>query len=370
MRRRATRGRIGFVLIPLVAMLALAACSVRTAGAPKGRLTLTATFDDAQNLVTGHSVQLSDIKVGTVTGVKLVGYRAKVTMSIENGVKIPQGTSAQVATTSLLGENYVKLIPPRGADLTKGPFLATGPEIAKTSVQPQFEQVVGKAGPLIEAVAAGDAATIVDAGATALRGNGPMLNAALAKSTTLVTMFGRQRQELGAAVDQLAKLGRSLAAGHDALAAAPGELARTTRLIDQNKGRILTAVRQLTRTARLLDDTVLAARVQRLKTMINQLDPVLAELGGERQRLTRLIDGMVVFEQKLPKAVYDGQLLIYPIVRIQLPNGVVVLPNKGGKKGLAGQLPTPPLPGDLKEVLPDIDKMLGGGGPILGGGSP
>jgi phospholipid/cholesterol/gamma-HCH transport system substrate-binding protein len=318
-------------------------------------------------------VQLSDVKVGTVTGVKLVGYRAKVTMSIENGVKIPQGTSAQVATTSLLGENFVKLIPPPGADLTRGPFLATGQEITKTSVQPQFEQVVGKAGPLIEAVAAGDAATIVDAGATALNGNGPMLNAALAKSGTLVAMFGQQRQQLGEAVDQLAKLGRSLAGGHDTLAAAPGELARTTQLIDQNKGRILTAVRQLTRTARLLDDTVLATRVQRLKVMIRKLDPVMATLGGERQRLTKLINGMVVFEQKLPKAVYDGQLLIYPIVRIALPNGTVVLPNGSGKgsKGKAGQGPQLPgkLPDGLKNVLPDIDKVLGGG-PILGGGSP
>jgi virulence factor Mce-like protein len=366
MRRRAVLVVVGVAVG--VALMLPAACSVRTAGAPQGHLKLTATFDDAQNLVTGHSVQMSDVKVGTVTGVKLVGYRAKVTMSIENGVRIPRGTAAQIAVTSLLGENFVRLIPPPGANMSGGPFLANGQAIAQTSVQPQFEQVVGQAGPLIEAVAKGDVATIVDAGATALNGTGPRLNSALAKSGALVELFGRQRQELGDAVDRLARLGRSLAGDRDALAAAPDELARTTRLLDQNKGRILATVRQLTRTARLLNDTVLAARVQRLKTMIHQLDPVLARLGGDRQRLTRLIDGMVVFERKLPRAAYDGQLLIYPILKVELPNGDVVLPNDGRRPRLPSPPSAPPLPGDLKKVLPDIDKVLGDGvGPILGG---
>jgi phospholipid/cholesterol/gamma-HCH transport system substrate-binding protein len=352
------------VLAVCSAVLTISGCSVRTAGAPKGHLTLTATFDDAQNLVTGHSVQLSDVKVGTVTGVRLAGYRAKVTMSIRNGVEIPRGTSAQIAVTSLLGENFVRLIPPPGTDLATGPFLANGDEIAQTSVQPQFEQVVDRAGPLIEAVAKGDAATLVDAGATALNGTGPRLNAALAKSGALVELFGRQRRELGLAVDRLAALGRSLADGHDALAAAPGELARTTRLLDQDKGKILATVRQLTRTARLLNDTVLADRVRRLQTMIHRLDPVLAKLGGDRRRLTRLIDGLVTFERKLPRAAYDGQLLIYPILRFELPNGAVVLPEKGPRPPSV-----PPLPGDLKDALPDIDDVLGDGvGPILGGG--
>ncbi|HEU5157843.1 MAG TPA: MCE family protein [Streptosporangiaceae bacterium] len=366
------RRRVALLIVvgAVVAAALAAGCSVRTAGAPKGALTLTATFDDVQNLVAGHSVQLADVKVGSVTGVRLTGYRATVTMSIRNGVRVPRGTSAQIAVTSLLGENFVRLVPPPGADLTAGPFLANGARIADTSVQPQFEQVVGRAGPLIEAVAKGDAATIVDAGATALNGTGPRLNAALAKSGALVELFGRQRQELAVAVERLAALGRSLAGGRDALAAAPGELARATELLDQDKGKILETVRQLTRTARLLNDNVLADRVRRLETMIRRLDPVVARLGGERRRLTTLINGMVTFEAKLPRAAYDGQLLIYPIVRFQLPNGVVVLPEPG--RGLAPGLPGqagPAVPRDLKDALPDIDDVLGDGvGPVLGGG--
>lgn len=365
MNRRARLVAALLVALAVALPAALSACSVRTAGAPKGGLTLTATFDDAQNLVVGHSVQLADVKIGTVTGIELVGYRAKVTMSIEKGVRIPRGTSAEIAVTSLLGENFVRLTPPPGADLTRGPFLADGQQITQTSEQPQFEQVVGKAGPLIEAVAENDVGTIVDAGATALNGNGRRLNDALAKSTTLLSIFGRQRRQLGVAVDQLAKLGRSLAGGDDELTRAPGELARTTRLLNENKTRILGAIEQLTRTARLLDDKVLEGRVRRLKTMIHQLDPVLAQLGGDRTRLTRLINGLVTFEAKLPRAAYDGQLLMYAILKFQLPGGAVVPPGGGG----TGKKRAAHVPDDLKDALPDIDDLLGGGaGPILGGG--
>src|SRR5256885_13780870 len=97
----------------IVVTLTATGCSYQTMGSPKGHLTLTADFSDVQNLVVGHGVQISNVKVGTVTGVKLVGkgstYRTRVTMSIKNGIKIPQGTTAQLSITSILGENYVAL---------------------------------------------------------------------------------------------------------------------------------------------------------------------------------------------------------------------------------------------------------------------
>ena len=48
-----------------------ASCSLQTFGTPSGDMTLNATFDDVQSLVAGHSVQISDVRVGTVTGIRL-----------------------------------------------------------------------------------------------------------------------------------------------------------------------------------------------------------------------------------------------------------------------------------------------------------
>ncbi|GAA4080445.1 MlaD family protein [Actinomadura miaoliensis] len=363
----------------LVAAL-LTGCSIQTAGAPKGGLTLTATFDDVQGLVTGHSVQMSDVKVGTVTGVRLDkrAFRTTVTMSIRDEYRIPRGTRAEIKVTSLLGENYVDLVLPPGGRTDRGPFLADGAAISDTSVQPSFEQVVGQAGPLLKALASDDVAAVVNAGATALDGNGGKLNTVVAKSGDLLATFARQRAELGRSVDRLARLGRSLAKGSDELERTPAELEKTTRLLNDNKEEILTTVRRLTHLAVQLNDKVLEGRIQKLRKLLRDLDPVLATLAGNRRRLTDLVNGLVTFTQKLPLATYDGQLLIYPLVRVVWPDGTPVIPGLSGNGGNGGsrangngdngtardgkQPDKQPekQPEKPENILPDIGELLGG----------
>ncbi|WP_119728953.1 MlaD family protein [Thermomonospora amylolytica] len=344
------------VALGLVAGLLAAGCSIRTLGAPKGELTLVAVFDDTQQLVAGHSVQMSDVKVGSVTDVRLVdGYKAQVTMTIEDGFRIPQGTTAEIKVTSLLGENFVDLRLPAGRTMATGPYLADGARIARTSTQPSFEQVVGRAGPLLEALAGDDLATIVDAGATALGGNGPKLNTAVARSSQLLQQFADQRRQLTTAVEEFARLGRSLANGSDRLGAVPDDLERTTRLLDENADEILATVEKLTRTARLLGDKVLEGRVTRLKTLIRQVDPVLRLLAGDRQRLGRLVDGIEVFTAELPRATYDGQVLLYPLLRLVLDDGTV-LPQSGSGPATAG--PADPLPEEVRRAMPTVDDIV------------
>ncbi|HEX2316279.1 MAG TPA: MCE family protein [Thermomonospora sp.] len=344
--------------MPLVLALTLLlpGCSIRTLGAPKGDLTLVATFDDTQQLVTGHSVQIADVKVGTVTGVRLVsGYKAQVTLSIKDGYRIPQGTSAEIKVTSLLGENFVDLRPPPGRGLGTGPFLRDGDRIARTSTQPAFEQVVGRAGPLLKALAGDDLATIVNAGAAAFGGNGAKLNSAVARSAVLLEMFADQRARLTTTVDEFARLGRSLAAGDDHLRRTPEELERTTRMLNDNAEEILRTVEKLTTTARLLNDKVLQGRVARLRKLIRQVDPVLKLLAGDRQRLGRLVDGIQVFTAELPRATYDGQLLLYPLLRLVLPDGTILPRPSSGPTRIGGRDPLPP---KVRDAMPNLDDIL------------
>ncbi|MFS2292124.1 MAG: MCE family protein [Actinomadura sp.] len=345
------------VLLAAVAALLVSGCSYQTAGAPKGDLTLTATFDDVQQLVAGHSVQMADITVGSVTKVELVGYKARVTLSIEDDVKIPQGTKAEIKVTSLLGENYVELRLPPGRSMSAGPFLTDGAVITETSVQPSFEEVVGRAGPLIDALSKSDVATVVNAGATALDGNGDKLNKTIAQASGLLTMFAEQRRELGESVDRFARLGRSLAKAGDALDEAPGQIERTTRLLNENKEEILATVERLTRMARELNDKVLERRITRFRTLLNDVDPVLRELGTNRKRLTDLVDGLVSFTDKLPLASYDGQLLLYPLLRFVWADGSPVFPGLDYPAGPAGAGRTP-IPKELSSALPGIDQIL------------
>jgi len=361
-RRTPTRpGRLTrLLLVAAAAVLAVSGCSYKTAGAPKGDLTLTATFDDAQGLVAGHSVQMSDITIGTVTKVELVGYKAKATLSIEDGIKVPQGTRAEIKVTSLLGENYVDLRLPPGGSMDRGPYLASGAAITDTSVQPAFEQVVGQAGPLVQALAGDDVANVVNAGATALDGNGQKLNKTIAQASGLLRMFAAQRIELGESVDRFARLGRSLANESDALAQTPEQIERTTRMLNDDKEKIIRTVDRLTKMAHELNEKVLEGRIKRFRRLLQNLDPVLQQLGSSRKQLSALVEGLVSFSYKIPLASYDGQLLLYPVIRISWPDGSPVFPGLG--KQQTKKTGSNKLPKQLEGALPDLEKILEGRG--------
>ncbi|MFC4911560.1 MCE family protein [Actinomadura gamaensis] len=361
------RGRSTAALL-LALTLALTGCSFQTFGAPKGKVHLVAVFDDAQGLVAGHSVQMSDVKIGTVLSVKRDGYKAKVTMAILDKYHLPQGTRAEIKVTSLLGENYVDMILPPGGSMDHGPYLANGARIEDATVQPAFEQVVGQTGPLLKSLAGNDVATIVNAGAQALDGQGHKLNKTVRQTSDLVKLFADQREELGESIDEFARLGRSLANGKDELSRAPGEIAKTTDLLNEDKDKILKTIDRLTYAAAELNDKVLAGRVATFRRLLNDVDPIIAELGNDRTRLTNLVDGLVAFEQKLPLASYDGALMMYPVLRLVWPDGTPVIPGLGGSGsgsgsgggtgGKKGSKATDALPPKVRDAFPNLDSLL------------
>lgn len=327
-------------LAPLLAAAALAAaCSPGTIGARTGDVSLVATFDDVQNLVAGHSVQMSDIPIGSVESVRRVGYRAEVRFTIEDEYRIPEGSAAEIAQTSLLGENYVKLTLPEGSDMRTGPFLADGDRIDRTSVAPQFEQVAGNAGRILEAISGDDLATLVNETATALDGQGPALRTMVSQSADLVAAFAAQRDDLGRAIDRLADLGAVLREHRDTLDTT--EINETIGLIERNKTDIIDTVDALTDSARRLNDKVFAGRAGKLKRLIERLDPTLATLGGSGDQISALLKSLVGFQDVLPKVVWDGQLMVYGALKLGLHNNAEEHAN---------------------DVLPFLDQIIQGGG--------
>jgi phospholipid/cholesterol/gamma-HCH transport system substrate-binding protein len=308
------------IVVVLALAAALSGCSYQTVGSPQGGATLTADFTDIQNLVVGHAVQIANVRVGTITSVKVVGsranYRARVTMSIKKGIRVPVGTTAQLSITSLLGENYVALTPPP-AGLNTGPFMADHAQIGSTSVVPAFEQVVGKAGPLLSALSGNDIATIVDAGSAAFAGKGPELAKMIKQTDSLVALFAGQRAQLDSAVTDLAKLGRDLAKGHDELGRLPVSLAKVTKVIADERYQLLDTISKITQLAEATNNTVLVGRTRQLRQMITQLGPVIGTLASDQTNLGALITNMRDFVNKVPRAIYNGQLLLYPILDLQ-----------------------------------------------------
>src|SRR5205085_10422518 len=65
---------------------------------------LTATFDDVTGLLKNDNVKVAGVRVGKVTGIKLVEGKAKVTFRIKHGLKLPTDTEASIRWRNLLGQ--------------------------------------------------------------------------------------------------------------------------------------------------------------------------------------------------------------------------------------------------------------------------
>ncbi|MEO0622570.1 MAG: outer membrane lipid asymmetry maintenance protein MlaD [Pseudomonadota bacterium] len=74
---------------------------------------LTASFGRAEGVNPGGDVRIAGVKVGTITDMSLdpKRYRAVVTMSIRSGIVIPEDTAAKIASTGLLGDSFIALVP-------------------------------------------------------------------------------------------------------------------------------------------------------------------------------------------------------------------------------------------------------------------
>ncbi|MCB9990055.1 MAG: outer membrane lipid asymmetry maintenance protein MlaD [Rhodospirillales bacterium] len=102
---------------------------------------ISADFSGIGGLAVGDDVQISGVKIGSVTGVTLDAetYLAKVTMSIDPDVMLPEDTAALISSESLLGGRYLALEPGAAEDP-----IPPGGRVPYTQAPQNLEQLLGQ----------------------------------------------------------------------------------------------------------------------------------------------------------------------------------------------------------------------------------
>jgi len=119
-------------------MLAYEAADVKG----NGGYEIAAEFGSTGGPSVGDDVRISGIKVGQITAQQLdpITYVAKVSMAIEPTIKIPSDSSARITAASLLGGNYLELMPGAATDT-----LGAGGVIYDTRDPISLSDLLGKA---------------------------------------------------------------------------------------------------------------------------------------------------------------------------------------------------------------------------------
>ena len=98
-----------------------------------------ADFPTVAGLKIGDPVEIAGVKVGRVNAIGLADDRARLELSLNDGVKLQEDAIASVRARGLIGDKFV-LITPGASDRIIGP----GGKIRETESPPDIPDLIGK----------------------------------------------------------------------------------------------------------------------------------------------------------------------------------------------------------------------------------
>ena len=141
MARRNLAETVAGAIVLVVAIGFLGYAVANTGRSRVGGYTLHARFDHIDGLTVGSDVRLAGVKVGSVTGARVdpQTYQADVSFSVQNAVKLPRDSSAEITADGLLGGEYLSLSP--GGDEQ---MIPPGGTVTITQSAINLEELLGK----------------------------------------------------------------------------------------------------------------------------------------------------------------------------------------------------------------------------------
>jgi phospholipid/cholesterol/gamma-HCH transport system substrate-binding protein len=140
MKRNAIETVLGAVVLVVAAVFLYFAYSTSTVEAVSG-YDLNARFDRVGGLKVGADVRISGIKVGTVLSETLdpKTFLAVVHMTVEPRIALPVDTVASIASSGLLGDDFVALEPGNEDETIK-----PGGTISHTQAPMDIQSLIGQ----------------------------------------------------------------------------------------------------------------------------------------------------------------------------------------------------------------------------------
>jgi len=272
--------------------VALALAAIMAAGIFAGcsgsdGIDVTATFDDVGDLANGAPVTMADIAIGKVKFTRLAGNRAVVTMSLDPEAEVPQGVTARVRRTSVLGERIIDIVLPETlSDST--PLLQDGDHIDDTLVRSDLEDLVDEGSDVFGAISASQLAVMIEEGARGFGGSGIELGNLLQNYKSIVHAYAGRSKQISRLIGSLKNFNDTIAAEADAHARSIVLTERSLAVLDEESARLERAILSLNRLARG-SRSILDAHLDEMGRFFSQSRTILGVLEDEQRSIRQLL---------------------------------------------------------------------------------
>ena len=136
------RVELGVGMFMIAGVLALGYLSInlgRVDVLGRGGYAVYADFPTVGGLKSGAAVEIAGVAVGRVQSIILKDYQARVTLRIDDGVRLQDDAIVSIKTKGLIGEKFVQ-ISPGGSDKTVAP----GGRMKEVEAPVDLEELISK----------------------------------------------------------------------------------------------------------------------------------------------------------------------------------------------------------------------------------
>ena len=272
---------------------------------------VVAYFEDAGDLVEAGTVQVNDVEIGTVDDINLVMQNgrmvARVEMTVNAGENIPSDNlTALVRQTSLLGEQFVELLPGSSGQ----PFVGDGGEetiisLASTDKRVDIETFLSDLSAFIGQGGLDDLNRFTHAQALILEGRGEEFGETIEELETFTETLSARREDVGVAIDQLAAASQTLSNNQATIDKFFDSLESGNKLLADQADDLARLFRALNEFGRV-NSRFLAEHEDAINRQFKSLRPVLEGLASAKNELGIDISQLKTFLTLFPKSFGGG----------------------------------------------------------------
>lgn len=265
--------KIAFLVASLLAVAGVGCSNADT-------IDVSARFPDVGDLAQHAPVHMADIQVGKVSGIELDGTEAVVQLALYPEANVPEGVTARVRRTSVLGERIVDLVVPEDMATASDP-LKDGDEITDTYTRSDLEDLVAEGQDVLGAIAASDLAIMIDEGAKGFGGRGDELRDLLNNYRKIVKVYANRSDEITGLITHMKNFNQTLATQAGSHALSLKNSARSMEVLEEESAELEDAIVSLNRLA-VGGQDILHEHTDEMSNFFRQMNTILGILAEEQ----------------------------------------------------------------------------------------